>query len=170
MDAAAGVTVARGVSMPMSTSSQPSRKEWRVVSEQSARNPTSETVSDGQQMPIHNQFPLQAEQISSVAVSSYDYEASVNGKALSSNYFDANISRGIEPNSMVPPPNKEGQNFIASFLCDVRLVLSNFQHLFSAPEYVIKLKHVLLCPKLAKTLLSAARKALLLKEAIFIEA
>ncbi|KAL2558812.1 hypothetical protein Fot_03551 [Forsythia ovata] len=66
-----------------------------------------QTISDGQQIPIHNQFPLQAEQTSSGAVSNYDYEASVNGQVLSANYFDPNISREI--NSVAPPQNEEGQ-------------------------------------------------------------
>lgn len=74
-------------------------------------------------MPVLNQFPLQAEQTSSVAVSSYDYEASVNGQVLSSNYFDANISRGMEPNSIVPPPNKEGQ--VVSSKKELITILSN---------------------------------------------
>ncbi|XP_028055007.1 uncharacterized protein LOC114298138 [Camellia sinensis] len=43
MEAAAGVAAVRGVSMPMPTS-QPSRKEWRVVSEHSVRNSSSEDL------------------------------------------------------------------------------------------------------------------------------
>lgn len=45
MEAAAGVAAAgRGVSLPMN-SSQPSRKEWRVVSEHSVRNSGNEVSS-----------------------------------------------------------------------------------------------------------------------------
>ncbi|KAL6972158.1 hypothetical protein U1Q18_031846 [Sarracenia purpurea var. burkii] len=43
MEAAAGVTAARGVSMPIQ-SSQPSRKEWRVVSDHPVRNASSEDL------------------------------------------------------------------------------------------------------------------------------
>ncbi|XAR71589.1 hypothetical protein NMG60_11017939 [Bertholletia excelsa] len=43
MDVAAGVDAARGVSLPMS-SSQPSRKEWRIVSEHSVRSAGSEDL------------------------------------------------------------------------------------------------------------------------------
>ncbi|KAI8007886.1 hypothetical protein LOK49_LG07G00114 [Camellia lanceoleosa] len=43
MEAGAGVAAVRGVSMPMPTS-QPSRKEWRVVSEHSVRNSSSEDL------------------------------------------------------------------------------------------------------------------------------
>lgn len=43
--AAAGVAAARGVSLPVSSSSaQASRKEWRAVSEQSLRNSSSEVL------------------------------------------------------------------------------------------------------------------------------
>ncbi|XP_075513310.1 uncharacterized protein LOC142548709 isoform X1 [Primulina tabacum] len=42
---AAGAAATRGgVSLPLSSSSQPSRKEWRVVSEQMVRNPANEEV------------------------------------------------------------------------------------------------------------------------------
>ncbi|XP_022878465.1 uncharacterized protein LOC111396290 isoform X3 [Olea europaea var. sylvestris] len=97
--------------LPRTIPSNVTQSIFQTVPTMSSLQPSQnqQTVSDGQQMPIHQQFPLQAEQTSSGAASSYDYEVSVNGQVLSSNYFDANISRGIEPNSMVPPPNKEGQ-------------------------------------------------------------
>ncbi|CAA2999451.1 Hypothetical predicted protein [Olea europaea subsp. europaea] len=99
--------------VPHTVPSHVTQSIFQTIPAMSSLQPSQnlQTVSDGQQMPVLNQFPLQAEQTSSVAVSSYDYEASVNGQVLSSNYFDANISRGMEPNSIVPPPNKEGQAF-----------------------------------------------------------
>ncbi|KAA8539050.1 hypothetical protein F0562_025742 [Nyssa sinensis] len=44
MEATAGVAVVRGVSLPV-PSSQPSRKEWRAVSEHSVRNADNELES-----------------------------------------------------------------------------------------------------------------------------
>lgn len=41
--------------------------------------------------------------------SNYDYESSVNGRVLHSDYMNVNISQGMEPHSMVSSSNVEGQ-------------------------------------------------------------
>ncbi|KAA8547214.1 hypothetical protein F0562_003630 [Nyssa sinensis] len=53
MEAAAGVATVRGVSLPV-PSSQPSRKEWRAVSEHSDRNADNEENSG---CPLRNKIP-----------------------------------------------------------------------------------------------------------------
>ncbi|KAL2457728.1 DNA-MISMATCH-REPAIR-2 domain-containing protein [Abeliophyllum distichum] len=71
-----------------------------------------QALSDGgQHMPTHNQHPLQTEPNFSRENSNYDYEVSVNGQVLHSNYLDVNISRGMEPDSVVSSSNEEGQVF-----------------------------------------------------------
>ncbi|KAK3042077.1 hypothetical protein RJ639_001779 [Escallonia herrerae] len=62
-----------------------------------------QAVSDGSEMPIQN--PSQTEQSLLRSDTNYDYEASMNGQA----YLDVHISQGLEPHTLIPSSNEEGQ-------------------------------------------------------------
>ncbi|KAL3521702.1 hypothetical protein ACH5RR_019851 [Cinchona calisaya] len=67
-----------------------------------------QAVSEG--APTHDQHsPLQTEPAILRLNSNYDYESSVNGQVLHSDYMNVNISQGMEPHSVVSSSNVEGQ-------------------------------------------------------------
>ncbi|CAI9772032.1 unnamed protein product [Fraxinus pennsylvanica] len=65
-------------------------------------------ASDGQHMPSQEQY-LQTEQNSFRVDVKNNYEASMNGQVLIGNNLEANSNQGMEPVSVVPSPNEEGQ-------------------------------------------------------------
>lgn len=61
-------------------------------------------------MPTRGQYPpQQTESTMLKSDSSYDYDSSVNGQVLHSDYVNGNISQGMEPHSAVSSSNIEGQ-------------------------------------------------------------
>ena len=69
-----------------------------------------QAFTESLQMPNHEQYPSHNDQSSLRSETNYNYEASVNGQALHSDFLDANISQGHEAHSVVPSsPNEEEQ-------------------------------------------------------------
>ncbi|KAA8540086.1 hypothetical protein F0562_026778 [Nyssa sinensis] len=67
-------------------------------------------VSEGSQMPTHNQYPpSQTEQNLLRPDSNYDYDVSVNGQGLHPDFLDVHVSQGMEPDSVIPSSAEEGQ-------------------------------------------------------------
>ncbi|KAL0400543.1 UNVERIFIED_CONTAM: hypothetical protein Slati_4084200 [Sesamum latifolium] len=65
--------------------------------------------TDGEHLPTHNQYPEQTEENLLRADSLGDYEATVNGQVIRSNYLDNKVSAGLDADSVVPSQNGEGQ-------------------------------------------------------------
>lgn len=80
-------------------SAMPSLQQW----------PNQQVMSEGSQLSSHNQSPLQTDSTLLRSNSSYQYEASVNGNAIHSDYLDANISQEIEPKDSVAHSSEGGQ-------------------------------------------------------------
>ncbi|KAK4431275.1 hypothetical protein Salat_0889600 [Sesamum alatum] len=70
---------------------------------------SQQAVPDGEHLSAHNQYPEQTEENLLRADSHGDYEATVNGQVIRSNYLDNKISEGLDADSVVPSPNGEGQ-------------------------------------------------------------
>lgn len=86
-------------------------------------------MSEGSQLSSHNQSPLQTDSTLLRSNSSYQYEASVNGNAIHSDYLDANISQEIEPKDSVAHSSEGGQQVSSSawrFMGVVYILSSSF--------------------------------------------
>ncbi|XP_011075909.1 uncharacterized protein LOC105160290 isoform X2 [Sesamum indicum] len=70
---------------------------------------SQQAVPDGEQLPAHNQYPEQTEENLLRAESHGEYEATVNGQVVRSNYLDDKVSAGLDADSVVPSQNGEGQ-------------------------------------------------------------
>ncbi|CAK9158229.1 unnamed protein product [Ilex paraguariensis] len=72
--------------------------------------PNQQAVSESSQMPPYNQYlSSQTEQNLLRSDTNYEYEVPVNGEALRPDYMNSPISQGLEPDSVVPSSNGEGQ-------------------------------------------------------------
>ncbi|KAL2527526.1 hypothetical protein Adt_12580 [Abeliophyllum distichum] len=95
--------------MPLENSGSLQRENAESTSSfPSGGNTSMQAASDGQSTPSQDQC-LQTEQNLLSIDANYVYEASMNGQVLHANYLDANISQGMEPVSVAPSPNEEGQ-------------------------------------------------------------
>ncbi|XP_059667300.1 uncharacterized protein LOC132312804 isoform X2 [Cornus florida] len=69
-----------------------------------------QTVSEGSQMPTHNQYPTpQIEQNLLRSDTNYDCEVSANGQVLHPDYLGVHVGQGVEPESVIPSSAEEGQ-------------------------------------------------------------
>lgn len=103
-------------------------------------------ASEGSQVPNHSQYPpSQTEQNLLRSDTSYDYEVSVNGQTLRSDYLDVHISQGLDARSVVPSSNEEGQvcssrratvyntsHAIITVMCFTVMIHQNFLFRFSS--------------------------------------
>lgn len=71
-------------------------------------------------MPAQEQYPSsQNEQNLLRAENSHDYKVPVNGKPSQTEYIDAQISQGLEPNAVVPTLNEGAQVCNSKYKCSV---------------------------------------------------
>ncbi|KAL0304471.1 UNVERIFIED_CONTAM: hypothetical protein Sradi_6315200 [Sesamum radiatum] len=78
-------------------------------SETSGGSTLTQAVPDGEHLPTHNQYPEQTEENLLRADSHGDYEATVNGQVIRSNYLDNKVSAGLDADTVVPSQNGEEQ-------------------------------------------------------------
>nr|XP_043615124.1 uncharacterized protein LOC122587110 isoform X2 [Erigeron canadensis] len=71
-----------------------------------------QAFSDGSQMPNHEQYASENDQNTSRPETKYNYEASVNGQALHSDFLD--ISQGMVSHSVIPSSTNEGEQILES--------------------------------------------------------
>ncbi|KAJ9546228.1 hypothetical protein OSB04_025935 [Centaurea solstitialis] len=73
-----------------------------------------QAFTESLQMPNHEQYPSHNDQNPMRPETNYNYEASVNGQALRSDFLDANISQGLEAHSVVPSSSNEEEQVFYS--------------------------------------------------------
>ncbi|KAL7230094.1 hypothetical protein ACSBR2_008599 [Camellia fascicularis] len=72
--------------------------------------PHGQASSEDSQVPTHNQYPpSQTDQNLLGSDTNFDYEVSVNGKAIHSDYLDVRVSQEMEPDAVIPSSAEEGQ-------------------------------------------------------------
>ena len=61
-------------------------------------------------MPTQNHYPpSQTDQTLLRSDTNYDYEVSLNGQSIRSEYLDIHVSQGVETEAVIPPAADEGQ-------------------------------------------------------------
>ncbi|PSS04491.1 Unconventional myosin-XVIIIa like [Actinidia chinensis var. chinensis] len=67
---------------------------------------------EGSQVPTQNHYPpSQTDQTLLRSDTNYDYEVSLNGQSIRSEYLDIHVSQGVETEAVIPPAADGGQVF-----------------------------------------------------------
>ncbi|XP_024968985.1 uncharacterized protein LOC112508550 [Cynara cardunculus var. scolymus] len=91
-----------------------------------------QAFTESLQMQNHEQYPSHNDQNSLRPETNYNYEASVDGQALRSDFLDSDISQGLEAHSVPSSPNEEEQQSLqqisSQFHASLRLNHSDNVH------------------------------------------